>query len=76
MANFDDHSGWDESGSTANEIAKERMKETMSSKAAEEAASGRGFGSAGGEAKKLIMEAIKTKVDWRRVLVLVLQGNH
>ena len=65
--NFDDHSGWDESGSTANEIAKERMRETIK-KAAEEAASGRGFGSASGQAKKLIMEAIKTKVDWRRVL--------
>ena len=65
--NFDDHSGWDESGSTANEIAKERMKETIK-KATEEAASGRGFGSAGGHAKKLIMESIKTTVDWRRVL--------
>ena len=65
--NFDDHSGWDESGSTANEIAKERMKEAVK-QAAHEAASGRGFGSAGGEAKKLIMDAIKTKIDWRKVL--------
>ena len=65
--NFDDHSGWDESTSTAGEIAKERMKEAVK-QAAEEAASGRGFGSAGGEAKKLIMESIKTTVDWRRVL--------
>ena len=65
--NFDDHSGWDESGSTANEIAKERMKEAVK-QAAHEAASGRGFGSAGSEAKKLIMDAIKTKIDWRKVL--------
>jgi len=65
--NFDDHSGWDESSSTANDIAKERLKEAVK-KAAEEAASGRGFGSASGAAKKLIMDSIKTKVDWRKVL--------
>ena len=65
--NFDDHSGWDESGGAANEIAKEKMKDTLR-KAAEEAASGRGFGSAEGQGKKLIMDAIKTKIDWRKVL--------
>ena len=65
--NFDDHSGWDESSSTANDIAKEKMKDALR-KAAEDAASGRGFGSAEGQGKKLIMEAIKTKIDWRKVL--------
>ena len=66
--NFDDHSGWEENAnSAAADIAKQKMKETVR-KAAEEAASGRGFGSAGGHAKKLILDSIKTKVDWRKVL--------
>jgi predicted metal-dependent peptidase len=65
--NFDDHSGWDETSNTANEIAKERMKEAIK-KAVQEAATGRGFGSAGGHAKKLIMDSIKPKVDWKKVL--------
>ena len=65
--NFDDHSGWDESNSVSAEIAKERLKEAVK-EAAQEAASGHGFGSACGTAKKLILESIKTKVDWRKVL--------
>ena len=66
--NFDDHSGWEEnSNSAATDIAKQKMKEAVR-KAAEEAASGRGFGSAGGQAKKLILDSLKTKVDWKKVL--------
>ena len=66
--NFDDHSGWGEnSNSAATDIAKQKMKEAVR-KAAEEAASGRGFGSAGGQAKKLILDSLKTKVDWKKVL--------
>ena len=66
--NFDDHSGWEEnSNSAATDIAKQKMKEAVR-KAAEEAASGRGFGSAGGQANKLILDSLKTKVDWKKVL--------
>ena len=65
--NFDDHSGWDETNSIASEIAKEKFKDTLK-KATEEASAGRGFGSAEGQGKKLIMDAIKTKIDWRKVL--------
>ena len=65
--NFDDHSGWDEANGTAGEIAKEKMKDSIR-KAAEEAASGRGFGSAEGQAKKLILDSLKTKVDWKKIL--------
>ena len=66
---LDDHSGWEESegSSTASEIAKEKMKDVMK-QAAEEAASGRGFGSCEGKAKKIIIDSIKTKVDWKKVL--------
>ena len=65
--NFDDHSGWDEANGTAGEIAKEKMKDAIR-KSAEEAASGRGFGSAEGQAKKLILDSLKTKVDWKKIL--------
>tara|TARA_A100001515_G_scaffold132781_1_gene121490 strand:- start:2780 stop:4039 length:1260 start_codon:yes stop_codon:yes gene_type:complete len=66
---LDDHSGWEESegSSTAAEIAKEKMKDVMK-QAAEEAAAGRGFGSCEGKAKKIIIDSIKTKVDWKKVL--------
>jgi hypothetical protein len=66
---LDDHSGWEEGegGSAAADIAKEKLKEAMKA-AAEESASGRGFGSCEGNAKKLVMDAIKPKVDWKKVL--------
>ena len=69
FGNFDDHSGWEEGegGSAAADIAKEKLKEAMKA-AAEESASGRGFGSCEGNAKKLVMDAIKPKVDWKKVL--------
>lgn len=66
---LDDHSGWEEGegSSAAADIAKEKLKEAMKA-AAEESASGRGFGSCEGNAKKLVMDAIKPKVDWKKVL--------
>jgi predicted metal-dependent peptidase len=71
---LDDHSDWEEGAgqgtaeeSAMKEIAAEKLRQAVK-EAAEEAASGRGFGSCSGDARRLIMDAIKTKVDWRKVL--------
>tara|TARA_B100001123_G_scaffold408500_2_gene501729 strand:+ start:1842 stop:3107 length:1266 start_codon:yes stop_codon:yes gene_type:complete len=67
---FDAHEGWGDSkvSEEAKEMARERLKD-MTRKSAEEAnSSGRGWGSVSGSIKKNIMQRLKTKVDWRKVL--------
>lgn len=71
---LDDHSAWEEGPgdmdaeeAAAREIAEEKMRQAVK-EAYEEAASGRGMGSVCSEAKKLLADAIKTKVNWKNVL--------
>jgi len=64
---FDDHSGWGNVDNTTNEIAKERLKDSIK-KAAEEATRASNWGTVSRKCRKEIMDRIATKVDWRKVL--------
>jgi len=64
---FDDHDGFGEADGTTQEIAKERMKDTLK-KAAEEAEKARNWGTVSSSMRQDIMDRIATKIDWRKVL--------
>ena len=68
---FDDHSGWSEQNAeidnTANEVAKERLKEAIKA-AAEEASKSNNWGSISAEQRKRILDSLQTSVDWRKML--------
>lgn len=63
----DDHSGWGEASEEVRDMAKERLKQAVE-KAAQDAASGQGWGSVSADMRKRIMDMIKPKVNWRSVL--------
>ena len=70
---FDDHSGWSESGDSpeqeaANQMAKERLKQSMKEAANEAAQSAKGWGSMSSAVKEEIIKRLETKVDWKKVL--------
>jgi predicted metal-dependent peptidase len=50
------------------QMAEERVKEFIKDAAEEASKSGRGWGSVPADCRKQIMDAISTKVDWRKVL--------
>ena len=64
---FDSHDQFGEGDATTQEIAKERLKESVK-KAAEEAEKSRNWGSVSHGMRSEIMERITTKIDWRKVL--------
>ena len=64
---FDDHSGWGEGENTANEIAKQRLKETIK-KAAEEASKAGNWGTVPADCRREILDRLTAKVDWKKVL--------
>jgi predicted metal-dependent peptidase len=64
---LDDHDGFGEVDGTTEEIAKERMKETLK-KAAEEAEKARNWGTVSSSMRQDILDRIQTKIDWRKVL--------
>jgi len=65
---FDDHSGWGEGiDNTANEIAKQRLKEAIKA-AANEANKAGSWGTVGGDTKREILERLTAKIDWKKVL--------
>lgn len=64
---LDDHQGFGEVDGTTQEIAKERMKETIK-KAAEEAEKARNWGTVSSSMRQEVLERIATKIDWRKVL--------
>lgn len=64
---FDDHSGWGEGSGTAQDIAKERLKDSVK-KAAEEAQKANSWGTVSASCRKDILDRIATRVDWRKVL--------
>jgi predicted metal-dependent peptidase len=63
---FDDHSGWGEDG-TANEIAKQRLKEALKD-AANEANKAGSWGTVGSDTRQEIMDRLTAKIDWKKVL--------
>jgi len=63
---FDDHSGWG-AESQEQEIAAEKMKDTIK-KAAEEAAKSNAWGSVSSQMKQWIKDNVETRIDWRKVL--------
>jgi predicted metal-dependent peptidase len=70
---FDDHSGWSESGDSpeqeaANQMAKERLKQSMKEAANEASQSSKGWGSMSSAVKEEIIKRLETKVDWKKVL--------
>jgi predicted metal-dependent peptidase len=67
MDSLDDHEGFGESDGTTEEIAKERLKDTIK-KAAEEAEKARNWGTVSSSMRSEIMDRIATKIDWRKVL--------
>ncbi len=64
---LDDHDGFGEADGTTEDIAKERMKDTLK-KAAEEAEKARNWGTVSSSMRQDIMDRIQTKIDWRKVL--------
>lgn len=64
---FDDHGSFGEGDATTQQIAKERLKANVK-KAAEEAQKARSWGTVSAECRKEIMDAITSKVDWKKVL--------
>jgi len=64
---FDDHSGWGEGDNTANEIAKQRLKEAIKD-AANEASKAGSWGTVGADCRKEILDRLTAKVDWKKVL--------
>jgi predicted metal-dependent peptidase len=67
---FDSHDQWGEGGEAADaakEIAAERIKEAMD-KAADDCNKNNSWGSVSREVRENIMQRLKTKVDWKKVL--------
>ena len=67
MDTLDDHSGWGDCSQETKDIANERLKDIVK-QASEEAARSNSWGSVSSSVKKEIIESLKTKVDWRKVL--------
>jgi predicted metal-dependent peptidase len=64
---FDDHNGWGDGGDSGSQIAQERLKDTIR-KAAEEADKARGWGTVSSSVREDIRKALRTYVDWKKVL--------
>ena len=67
MDSMDSHDDFGDVDGTTQEIAKERLKESIK-KAAEEAEKSRNWGTVSHSMRTEIMERIATKIDWRKVL--------
>jgi len=67
MDSMDSHDGFGDVDGTTQEIAKERLKDTIK-KAADEAEKSRNWGTVSHSMRSEIMERIATKIDWRKVL--------
>jgi predicted metal-dependent peptidase len=68
LGNFDDHGGWDELTDDERQMVEERAKDIMEKAARDANNSGRGWGSVSNGIKRDIMERLKTRVDWKKVL--------
>ena len=68
LGNFDDHGGWDELTDDERQMVEERAKDIMEKAAKDANNSGRGWGSVSNGIKRDIMERLKTRVNWKKVL--------
>ena len=68
FGNFDDHGGWGDLTDDERQMVEERAKDIMEKAAKEANNSGRGWGSVSSGIKREIMERLKTRVDWKKVL--------
>ena len=68
LGNFDDHGGWDELTEDQRQMVEERAKDIMEKAAKDANNSGRGWGSVSNGIKRDIMERLKTRVNWKKVL--------
>lgn len=68
MGNFDDHEGWGDLTDDERQMVEERAKDIMEKSVREVNEGGRGWGSVSSSVKKEIMERLKTRVDWKKVL--------
>mgnify|MGYP003116354590 FL=1 len=68
LGNFDDHGGWDELTDDERQMVEERAKDIMEKAARDANNSGRGWGSVSNGIKRDIMERLKTRVNWKKVL--------
>jgi len=67
MNTLDDHSGWGDTPQETKDIANERLKDIVK-QASDEASRANSWGSVSSSVRKEIIESLKTKVDWRKVL--------
>ena len=67
MGQFDSHEEWGKVDPAAQDIAKERLKDSLR-KAAEESARSNSWGSVPQSIRKDIMKRLKSKIDWKKVL--------
>jgi predicted metal-dependent peptidase len=67
FGNFDDHQGWDDLTDEERQIIEERSKDILE-KAVREVNQGNNWGSVSSSVKREIMERLKTRVDWKKVL--------
>jgi len=65
---FDSHEGWGEISEDAKQIAQERIKDIIKKAADETNAQSRGWGTVSSGVRKQIMERLKTRVNWKKVL--------
>ena len=68
FGNFDDHGGWGDLTDDERQMVEERAKDIMEKAAKVANNSGRGWGSVSSGIKREIMERLKTRVDWKKVL--------
>jgi len=68
FGNFDDHGGWGDLTDDERQMVEERAKDIMEKAAKDANNSGRGWGSVSSGIKREIMERLKTRVDWKKVL--------
>ena len=64
---LDDHSGWEQTDQETKEVANERLKDIIK-QAADDAAKSNSWGSVSNDVKRKVIESLKSKVDWRKVL--------
>ena len=75
---LDDHSGWgagDEKSKELNDIANERLKDIVKQAAEECSARSNSWGSVSSSVRKDILDSIKTKIDWRKVLCFFVKSS-
>ena len=75
MDSFDDHSGWGSCSKEALDIAKERLKDIVKEATKDVAAAHGDWGTVSQDMREEIMNRMKTKLDWRKVLRFFIKSS-